>query len=100
MNDHEQIIMVLAAIPAGNVCTYGLVAERAGLKGKSRLVGYVLKHLPTDSRIPWHRVINSQGKISFPVNSEKYLEQKSKLEAEGITLINGRVNLKHFLWSS
>jgi len=94
----QAIITVLASIPCGYVCTYGTVAKLAGQPGKARLVGYILKHLPESSNIPWHRVINSQGLSSFPVDTDKYLLQISKLRSEGIRTSTGRISLKEYLW--
>ena len=94
----QAILFVVASIPSGKVCTYGKIAEMASLKGHARLVGTVMKKLPTGSRIPWFRVINSQGKISFPENSEKFHQQKSLLEQEGIVFKGTKVNLKVCMW--
>ena len=94
----QAIITVLANIPYGSVCTYGHVAKLAGQTGKARLVGYILKHLPEPTSIPWHRVINSQGLSSFPIDTDKYLLQMSKLESEGVRTSNGKVSLKKYLW--
>lgn len=96
---HQQkILQAVAAIPQGSVCTYGRVAELAGLPRHARLVGNVLKKLPPGSTIPWHRVLNSHGKLSFPEGSAPWARQKERLEAEGIAFLNGRVNLAVYLW--
>jgi methylated-DNA-protein-cysteine methyltransferase-like protein len=75
--------MILAAvrrIPRGKVCTYGNVAEVAGLPRRARLVGTVLRQ--TSGRgLPWYRVINAGGRISFPTGSAAYARQRHKLEA-------------------
>lgn len=76
--------------------TYGQVASMAGLPGYARYVGAVLKKLPMGSRLPWHRVINASGRISFPHGSEQYYRQKQLLEAEGIVFVNGRLSLQKF----
>ena len=68
------IYTVIAGIQAGKVASYGQVATLAGFPQNSRLVGRLLKIMPSDSVIPWHRVVNSQGKIAFPVGSNKYQE--------------------------
>ncbi len=52
-------------IPRGRVATYGQIAALAGRPGQPRLVGYALHHLPEGSKVPWHRVVNAQGKISW-----------------------------------
>lgn len=94
----HSIIQVIGTIPKGKVCTYGRVAELAGLPRHARFVGTILRQLPGGSKIPWHRVINSQGRISFPEGSEKWQLQKQKLEREGITFIGDRIPLKQYLW--
>jgi methylated-DNA-protein-cysteine methyltransferase-like protein len=90
----EQIWQIVNAIPAGKVATYGQVANLAGMPQQSRLVGRVLSRLPKGSKLPWHRVINSQGKFSNP-NPER---QKLRLEKEGVVMVNGRVNLRIYRW--
>lgn len=103
MNSKErnQIIWtVVATIPEGNVATYGQVAELSGLARGARQVGYALKHLAADSKIPWHRVINSQGKISFPEDSNAFLQQKQRLENEGVLVRGNRISLKQFRWQN
>lgn len=92
------ILASLAQIPPGKVCSYGRLAEMAGYKGYARYVGHILKNLPQGSTLPWHRVINSAGKISFPAGSDKYLEQSARLRAEGVLIKNGRIPLKQYLW--
>jgi methylated-DNA-protein-cysteine methyltransferase-like protein len=87
-------------IPKGKVATYGQVAELSGLKNQARLVGYALHNLEEGTKVPWHRVINSTGKISFPLNSKTYRLQKSILKKEGIKFINDRIDIKIFGWIS
>ena len=91
-DDKERLFTLIAAIPPGQV------ASMAGLPRQARAVGRLLKHLPKDSRLPWHRVINSQGKISFPADSEQYTKQKMRLEAEGVIFVNDKVNMRVFNW--
>lgn len=99
MTNQEKIWQIIHRIPKGKVLSYGQVAKAADLPGYGRYVGYVLKNLPADTRLPWHRVVNAQGRISFPTNSKQYQLQKSKLEAEGVVFINGRLSLKTHMWS-
>jgi len=96
---YQAILQTLAQIPKGKVCTYGIIAEKAGYKGHARLVGYVLRNLEPETRIPWHRVINASGRSSFPPHGEKYQAQIARLQDEGITFLNVRVQLSTFLWS-
>jgi len=97
-HNDQAILQTLASIPYGKVCTYGAIAKLSGNHGKARYIGHILKNLPKDSSIPWHRVINSQGKISFPENSKRHQQQTEHLEAEGISVINGKISLKQHLW--
>ncbi len=94
----QRILQTIACIPAGKLCTYGKIAEIAGLPRYARLVGSTLKNLPSGSRIPWHRVVNSQGRISFPEGSDAQRKQVQRLEAEGVILTGGKYNLRHYLW--
>ena len=84
----RQILQVVALIPYGKVASYGQIAKLAGLPKHARLVGYVLKHLVDDAKIPWHRVINSQGKISLSKLDDRGDNiQRLKLLEEGVMVI-------------
>jgi methylated-DNA-protein-cysteine methyltransferase related protein len=98
MEKIQAIWWVVGKIPKGKVCTYGKVAELAGLPGHARYVGFALKQLTADSTIPWHRVVNSRGLISFPVDSEHYQTQKKRLQDETIYFEGQHINLRHYLW--
>lgn len=87
----ERIWRAVAAIPRGRVDSYGGVARRAGLPGRARLVGHALKVAPKHLKLPWHRVLNASGRISFPEGSTAYSRQRRKLEAEGIRFNGPRV---------
>jgi methylated-DNA-protein-cysteine methyltransferase-like protein len=92
------IIEAVRSIPKGRVSTYGAIAELAGLPRRARLVGTVLRQTSSTRAVPWFRVINSSGRISFPLGSEAHARQKKKLEAEGVDFVGGRVNLRMFGW--
>ena len=91
----DLIYTIICAIPEGKVASYGQVAKLAGYPNNSRLVGRLLKVMPEGSSIPWHRVVNSQGKISFPEGSNKHLEQRQKLLSEGVTF--NKAKIKFFI---
>ena len=97
-DSYDIIWRTIAGIPFGKVASYGQIAELAGLPRQARLVGYALHNTPHDLDLPWHRVINSQGKISFPKDSEPYKRQLDKLSEEGIEVINGRIDFKRYRW--
>ena len=94
----EMILAAVRRIPRGRVCTYGNVAEVAGLPRRARLVGTVLRQMPAGRGLPWYRVINAGGRISFPVGSDAYARQRHKLEAEGVVFVGGRVDLRRYGW--
>ena len=98
MNPKNRIWSIISHIPKGKVISYGAVASLAGLPGHARYVGYTLKHLPSDSSLPWHRVINSKGCISFQVGTEKYQTQKSKLEKEGVVFSGKKISISQYGW--
>jgi methylated-DNA-protein-cysteine methyltransferase-like protein len=88
----ERIWRVVEDIPRGQVATYGSVAERAGLRGRARLVGHALKVAPRSRRLPWHRVVNASGRISFPPGSEYHQLQRRRLEREGVRFRGERID--------
>jgi methylated-DNA-protein-cysteine methyltransferase related protein len=94
----EMVVAAVRRIPRGKVCTYGNVAEVAGLPRRARLVGTVLRQTPAARGLPWYRVINAGGRISFPVGSDAYARQRHKLEAEGVVFVGGRVDLRRYGW--
>ena len=90
------VCKVIRGIPRGHVLTYGEVARLAGPGGSARRVSMAMRYAPAGTKLPWHRVINAQGKISFPESSAEYREQKEKLEGEGVKFRNGSVNLDRY----
>ncbi len=90
---------VVASIPAGRVATYGQVAELAGHPGYARQVGYALS-VGSDKTLPWHRVVNGQGRISQRTDGGPGdMIQRLRLEEEGIEFDGqGRIPLKRFQW--
>jgi methylated-DNA-protein-cysteine methyltransferase-like protein len=99
-SSYQRIYAVVRRIPRGRVTTYGAVARIAGLRGQARLVGYALSALPDGSALPWHRVINAQGRSSLErVGSSSGLTQRMRLEREGVRVdAAGRVSLATFGW--
>jgi methylated-DNA-protein-cysteine methyltransferase-like protein len=97
-SDAARIIAAIKRIPKGKVCTYGGVADVAGLPRRARLVGTVLRQTPASSGVPWFRVINAGGRISFPLGSDGYARQRKHLENEGVDFVGGRVDLNRYGW--
>ncbi len=81
------------------MATYGQIAALAGLHGHARQVGYALHTLPEGSNVPWHRVINAQGRVSERSLRGSDDLQRFLLEAEGVVFDKtGRVSLDRFCW--
>lgn len=97
--DYERIYAAVRRIPRGRVATYGQIAELAGLRGHARQVGYALHALPESRSVPWHRVINAQGRVSARAEPEWEQIQRQLLEREGVEFdAAGRTDLLRFGW--
>jgi methylated-DNA-protein-cysteine methyltransferase related protein len=96
--EHQAIHDAIAAIPPGRVASYGEIAARAGLPGRARLVGRLLREAGEAAALPWHRVLRANGTLAFAPRSRAFLEQKRRLAAEGVSLRGNRVDLPRFGW--
>ncbi len=93
----ESIIEIIRSIPKGKVSTYGQIAALAGSPLAARVVVWVLNSSSDKEKLPWHRVINSKGKISLPLGCG-YELQKSLLEKEGIVFDErDKIDFKKYL---
>jgi methylated-DNA-protein-cysteine methyltransferase related protein len=100
-NFYTEVYEIAKRIPIGKVTSYGRIAALLGRPRAARAVGYALHSLEKDSlsEIPWQRVINSQGKISFKGDVFRANLQKQILEEEGIIFgQNGAIDWKIFGW--
>lgn len=88
----ERILTAVRAIPRGQVAGYGEVARRAGLPGRARMVARVLSQ-NEDARLPWHRVLRSDGRIALAEGSPGWREQCRRLRSEGVRVEHGRVRM-------
>ena len=84
----ERVKKLLKAVPAGKVVTYGALAAYAGSPRAARQVVWILNSCAEKERLPWHRVINAQGKISLG-RGRGYEMQREMLWAEGIEFGKG-----------
>ncbi|MBE7412375.1 MAG: methylated-DNA--[protein]-cysteine S-methyltransferase [Leptospiraceae bacterium] len=97
-NFYKEVYKVTKKIPKGKISTYGRIAVILGKPRAARAVGYAL-HVSKDDTIPWQRVINSKGQISFKGDTVRYLLQKEILSSEGIEFDeNNTVDLKKYGW--
>jgi methylated-DNA-protein-cysteine methyltransferase-like protein len=96
----EAICAVVRRIPSGWVATYGQIATMAGMPRRARLVGRVLQHLDSTTNIPWHRVVNAKGEVSFSLSRNGGdILQRRLLEKEGIKFDDrNRLDLERNRW--
>lgn len=92
------IYAVVRRIPRGKVASYAQIAYAAGFPGRARMVGRALSDGGGGPKLPWHRVINAQGRIAQPKSSEGYVEQKSRLIAEGVLFDGDRISFGRYGW--
>jgi methylated-DNA-protein-cysteine methyltransferase-like protein len=104
---NSEVWIVVKQIPSGKVATYGQIASMVkkpeNVEDNSfrafgpRWVGAAMATCPED--VPWHRVVNSQGRIS--IRGEGTTVQRERLESEGVKFDDqGRINLKVFQWQA
>ncbi len=80
------------------MATYGQIAALAGFPGRARQVGYALAGMPDGLDLPWHRVVNAQGKVSPRSGSCLHQMQYELLEQEGVAFVDNRIDLNLFRW--
>ncbi|MDP8202689.1 MAG: MGMT family protein [Candidatus Tenebribacter burtonii] len=93
----KRVVEIIKLIPVGKVVTYGQIAQLAGNNKAARQISRILHSSSEKYDLPWHRVINSQGKISLRPG-DGFEMQKAILQSEGIQVITGRIDLKKFQW--
>lgn len=92
----RRIYEAVKKIPKGQVATYGQVARLAGNPGMARAVGNALHRNPDPDTVPCYRVVNSKGELSGEFAFGGPGAQAKLLEADGIEVTNGRVDLKRY----
>ena len=83
-------------IPRGKVATYGQIAALAGNSRMARAVGNALHHNPDPDNVPCYRVVNSKGELSGEFAFGGSGRQAKLLEADGIEVVDGKVDLKKY----
>ena len=94
----QKVYDYLTTIPKGKVVTYKQVAESLGNKGLARAVGNILHKNPDEHKYPCYKVLNSKGELAeaFVFGGKEI--QKEKLEKDGITVIDNKVDLETYQW--
>ena len=94
----RDVIKIIKNIPSGKVLTYGRIAKLAGNPQAARQVSWLLHSSSKKYNLPWHRVINSLGKISMKSFDDREY-QKRLLEKEGVVFRDSyKIDLKEYLW--
>lgn len=91
--DKYQLYELLTQIPKGKVTTYGDLAVMLGNKYWARAVGNALHENPNGDKYPCYKVVNTDGKLSMNYAFGGIEEQKRRLEADGISVQNYKVDL-------
>lgn len=86
-NFREQVFEIVKKIPKGKVTTYGQIALMLGKTRGAREVGWML-HSNTDPKVPCHRVVDRNGRLAPNFAFDGALEQKRRLEAEGVKFVD------------
>lgn len=92
----KRIYEAVKRIPKGKVASYSLVAAMAGNPRMCRAVGNALHHNPDPENIPCYRVVNAKGELSGAFAFGGVDEQERRLAADGIPVINGKVDLEKY----
>src|SRR5881409_97144 len=89
LSPEARIRAAILRIPRGKVSTYGAIARAAGLPGHARQVARVLHR---SFGLPWQRVLGAGGEIKL--RGDSAIEQRLRLEAEGVRFRGRRVDMK------
>ncbi len=92
----DKVYSYLLTIPRGKVVTYGQIAEYLGNRNLARVVGNILHNNPSEEKYPCYKVVNSKGQLSANFTFGGIEKQKEKLEAEGIEVMDYKVDLKKY----
>ena len=101
MNDFsKRVIKIIKSVPPGKVLSYGRVALLAGSPYAARQVGWLLNSSTDAYNLPWHRIVNSKGKISIK-DTIGFIEQKRLLQDEGVIFKNNdTIDLEIYMWDA
>ncbi len=89
----EKIYSKLRKVPKGKVTTYRALARSINSKAY-RAVGTAMNKNPYWPKVPCHRCVNADGRVGgFATGTKKKI---TLLKKEGITIKNGKIDLKKF----
>lgn len=93
----EAFRRMILSVPPGKVSTYGAIAAAAGYPRLHRAVAKLLRSDPVVDRLPWHRIVGAGGDIRL--HADGAVEQRARLELEGVGFRGDRVDLETHLHS-
>ena len=91
----DAVEAMVSLIPDGRVASYGQIAQLMGRPGAARQVGWTLARLEPGTLVPWWRVLRTDGRLPSGGAPQR---QKTRLEAEGIVVQNGRLDMGLYRW--
>lgn len=94
----DRVYAAVQKIPYGKVSTYGIIAEKAGSPRAARAVGNALHKNPDEVNIPCYKVVSADGSLAAGFVFGGKDVQKERLEKEGIEVVDGKVDLKKYLY--
>src|SRR5690625_2283999 len=92
----KKVINIIKTIPEGKVMTYGQIAKKAGKSRGARQVSWILHSMSKKYHLPWHRVVNAQGKISHTGSEQKELLLMEDVEFD----LYGKIKLEKHLYDA
>ncbi len=97
---NELVYALVRHIPPGHVLNYGRIAELLDAPQGAREVGWAMSSLHGHPDVPWHRVVNAQGRVSIKGSPLAAAEQRARLEAEGIVFDEkDTLDMEKHLWN-
>jgi methylated-DNA-protein-cysteine methyltransferase-like protein len=96
----EAVYSIVREIPFGRVTSYGAIANAVGYPAMSRMVGRIVGCYNGKEELPFHRVVNSNGRLSGKMSFKHPMEMQERLESEHITVINDKIkDWKNLFWN-
>jgi methylated-DNA-protein-cysteine methyltransferase-like protein len=95
--DPQAVYELVQQIPPGRVMTYGYIARIVGCNNP-RLIGRILHNNPDPATTPCHRVVTSRGQMATNFAFGGINGHTERLQAEGVIIKNGKLNLFQYLW--
>ncbi len=98
-NFYNSIYQIVKKIPYGRVTSYGAIAKALGSKGSARIIGFAMNKSHNFTDIPAHRVVNRIGVLTGKHHFKSIKEMESRLNQEGIIVINNKIqNFQKYFW--